>query len=83
MPANQQSMSPANSIILCTAADGTSFPPTRGLSFVSAGDIKVDTAEGETVTIPSGSLAAGIVHPLSITRIYSTGTTASGFVLYR
>jgi hypothetical protein len=37
-------------------------------------------AGGETCVFPSGSLAAGIVHPIMATQIRATGTTASGIV---
>ena len=78
---NQQSTSPANSIIL--AATNTDFPITRYVSFAVVGALEVVTAENETVIIPSGALAAGTMHRLSIKRINSAGTTATGIVLYR
>lgn len=55
---------------------------TRGISFGTAGALKVDMVGGETVTIPSGALAAGIIHPIRVTRVYATGTGASDIVGY-
>jgi hypothetical protein len=55
---------------------------TRGISFAVAGDLAVVTAGGETVVIPSGALAAGIVHPLRVKQVLSTGTAATGIVAY-
>lgn len=54
----------------------------RGLSFATAGAVKVTTAGGETVTIPSGALAAGAIHPLCVKKVFSTGTTAASIVAY-
>lgn len=55
---------------------------TRGISFAAAGALKVDLVGGDTITIPSGALAAGIIHPLMVTRVYATGTGATGIVAY-
>lgn len=56
---------------------------TRGISFGTAGALEV-VLEGDTnsVVIPSGALAAGVIHPLRVKRVVSTGTTASGIVGY-
>ena len=45
----------------------------------TSGNIKVDTIEGDTVTF--NSVAAGIVHPILVKRIYATGTTASNILV--
>ena len=76
---------PAISVALVTPSDSADLTggATRGVSFAAAGDLKVITDKAETVVIPSGALAAGIIHPLSVTRIFSTGTTATGIVVYR
>ena len=55
---------------------------TWGISFAAAGDLKIDDEEGNTVVIPSGALAAGIIHPIHATRVYATGTSATGIVGY-
>lgn len=83
MPSNQQSTSPANSIQLATPADTGEIPYTRGISFAVAGALHVLTAEDEDVVIPSGALAAGVQHALCVKRIFQTGTTATGIVIYR
>lgn len=51
---------------------------TRGICFVVAGALKVLMADGTTITFTSGALAAGIIHPLSVKQVFSTGTTATG-----
>ncbi|AXV15126.1 hypothetical protein CYG48_05075 [Neorhizobium sp. SOG26] len=49
---------------------------TRGLYVGVAGNISVVMAGGETVTIP---VQPGL-HPLSVSRVRATGTTATGIV---
>jgi hypothetical protein len=70
-------------VLLITPADGADLTDaTRGISIVVAGALKVVTVGGETVVIPSGALAIGIIHPLEVVRVWSTGTTATGIVGY-
>jgi len=45
---------------------------TRGLYVGTSGDVKVDLYGGDTVTFKN--LAAGVVHPFVVRRVYSTGT---------
>lgn len=52
----------------------------RGFHIDTAGALKVDMANGETVTF--ATLTAGVYYPYAITKIYQTGSTAAGFVLY-
>lgn len=52
---------------------------TRGIYVGGAGAIKVDTAGGDVAVTISG-LLAGIVYPFVVTKIYSTGTTATNLV---
>lgn len=66
---------------LITASDANELAYiTRALSFTTAGAIAVVMEDGSDFIIPSGALAAGIMHPLRIKKIKTTGTTASGFV---
>ena len=48
----------------------------------TAGALRVLTAAGEDVTIPDGALAAGVIHPLAIVKVFSTSTTAANIVRY-
>lgn len=48
----------------------------RGIYVGTSGDVKVTMADGTTVTF--GALAAGVVHPLAVKRVWSTGTDATG-----
>lgn len=51
---------------------------TRGLYVGVSGDVKVDMVNGDTVTYIS--LAAGIVHPLRVRKVYSTDTSATNII---
>jgi hypothetical protein len=55
---------------------------SRGISFSAAGTLKVMMADGAVKTIPENSLSAGIIHPISVKRIYSTGTSVTDLVVY-
>lgn len=51
--------------------------PVSGLYIGGAGALKVITASGETVTF--ANVVAGEL-PLAVTRVFSTGTAATGIV---
>lgn len=51
----------------------------RGFHVDTAGALKVDMANGTTVTF--ATLNAGQFYPYAITKIYQTGSAAAGFVL--
>jgi len=51
---------------------------TRGIYVGTSGDLKVDTAGGDTVTFVS--LSAGMIHPIRAQRVYATGTDADDIV---
>lgn len=74
---------PAANAFLITLDDSNDLPyVTRGISFGTAGAVKVTLKGGQTVIIPTGNLAAGVIHPLMATRVWNTGTTASNLVGY-
>lgn len=60
-----------------TASNDTDLPDgvTRGLLVATEGDVAVTYANGRTDTI---FLAAGMVHPIQVARVRSTGTDATG-----
>jgi hypothetical protein len=76
--------SPAQGVFLITPSDTDELAHvTRGISFATAGDLKVVTLAGETVVIPSGALAAGVQHAIRITRVLATGSgSGMGLVGY-
>lgn len=70
-----------------TASDTGSFNKCRAFYVGTAGDLVVQTASdlaatasGHSVTFKN--LPAGSIIPLSIRRVYSTGTTASDVVVF-
>lgn len=69
---------PAEKFNALTPNDSTVITPTRGLYVGVSGDVKVDSIDGNAVTFTS--LAAGIIHPISCTKVYATGTDATNIV---
>lgn len=49
----------------------------NAITTTSGGDVKIDLVSGDTVTI---YLGAGDIGRYKITRVYATGTTATGIV---
>lgn len=80
----REAQAPASHAALVTPADGSDLGyTTRAISFATAGALKVTTRGGETLVIPSGALAAGVMHPLEVVRIWETGSgTGMGIVAY-
>jgi hypothetical protein len=61
-----------------TPSDSAQIAPTRGVFVGGAGDLRVDMANGDTVTF--AGLAAGSVVPIQVTKVYSTSTTATSIL---
>ena len=53
--------------------------PSRGIYVGTAGDVHVLTTGGDEVTFKN--LAAGMVHPISVLRVYNTDTHAVDIVM--
>lgn len=74
----------ASRIAVITPSDDT-LPngPTKGVSFGTAGILKVTPVGSDTpVEIPSGALSAGIIHPLEVTKIHEYSGGAADIVAY-
>lgn len=51
---------------------------SKAISFdIATEAIKVEFIDGRTATIPAGALAAGVMHPMRIVKVFSTGTGAT------
>lgn len=77
--------SPAVSGENVTASDSADIRTdrfTRGISFGTVEALAVVWADGTEQTIPSGALVAGVMHPMRVSRIKATGTTAADIVAY-
>jgi hypothetical protein len=67
---------PARYFLNVTPSDSTRLTyETRGILLGVAGDIAIADVTGASVVI--SGLVAGIIHPISTFKIFSTGTTAS------
>lgn len=70
-------LGPMSSAFAITPHDSNALAlPTRGIAFATAGALKILDGNGNAVTIPSGVLQAGVIHPIRATQVFSTGTTA-------
>lgn len=70
--------SPANSLEEIAPNDNADIATvTRAINVAVAGIVRVTTSAGQTGNVYVG---AGIMFPIRVTRIWSTGTTASGIV---
>jgi hypothetical protein len=48
---------------------------TKGLYVGAQGDVRVTMQDGSIVTF--NAIAPGVIHPISVTKVFATGTTAS------
>jgi len=70
---------PAENAFSVTPNDSTDMANAARALFVGgAGDVKVDTTGGDTVTFTG--VTAGMILPVRVTRVYATGTTATNIV---
>jgi hypothetical protein len=71
--------SPAGFAMAITPNDGEDLAhATRGIYVGASGDLKVTLAGRTTVTFVD--LAAGMIHPLRVVRVFDTDTDATGIV---
>lgn len=78
---------PARGGMAITPADADiTFPRNAGfpkaISFGTAGTLSIQTTNGDNLTFVSGELSAGILHPICVKRVNSTGTTAANIKVY-
>lgn len=64
--------------VTVTPSDTDYLPATTAIYVGVTGDLAVEMLDGATVTF--AGLAANIFHPISVKRIKSTGTTATGII---
>lgn len=65
--------------VAVTPDDTTLLAPTRGLYIGGTGDVTVDFADGTTDVLLTAPIL-GTIHPISVIRVKSTGTTATAIV---
>jgi hypothetical protein len=76
----QQVRSNAEGALTVTPNDSTDLSKgyTKGIYIGTSGDLSVILRDGSTAIFKS--ISAGVIHPISATRINATGTTASNIV---
>lgn len=67
--------SPASNAVAVTKSDATVLTTTRALYIGGAGDVAVTMAGGGNVTF--SAVPVGTLLPLRVTKVLSTGTTAT------
>lgn len=71
--------SPATRIVEITPDDTADiFYASRAVNVATSGSLRVTTTGGDTGTV---HVTAGVAFPLRVTRIWQTGTTATGIVV--
>jgi hypothetical protein len=63
-----------------TPDDSSDLPttPTKGIYVGIGGDLKVKMSDDTIITFVS--LSAGMIHPISVKRVYATGTAATNIL---
>lgn len=51
---------------------------TRGVMVQTGGDLRVTLKSGDQVTLPA--LSPGVIYPLRVSRVWDSGTTATGLM---
>ena len=69
---------PAEYAVAVTKSDSTVLNATRAIYIGGSGDVAVTMAGGGNVTF--STLAAGTILPVRVTKVLSTGTTATNIV---
>lgn len=70
---------PSSHAVAITPSDSADLAvATRFIRLTVAGALHVTMVGGEEVTYISGALTIGVAHRLRVTRVFSTGTTATG-----
>lgn len=70
---------PAQGATLLTPSDSADLAiPSRGLYVGGTGNVKVTMRGGDTLLFTG--LAAGVIHPISVVRVWSTTTTATSII---
>lgn len=77
-PVALKSTAPGAGAVAVTKSDSTVLTPTRGLYIGGAGNVALTMADGTDITFTA--LAVGVIHPISCTKVKSTGTTATNIV---
>jgi hypothetical protein len=61
-----------------TPSDTDYLPATKAIFVSVSGDLAVEMLDGTEVTFTG--ISASVFHPISVSRVLSTGTTATGII---
>lgn len=78
--AAQASAAARKAVLVDLSVADQTVEATSGIIITVLGTLKVDMAGGGAVTFPSGALAIGVIHRLSVVKVYKVGTSATGIV---
>ena len=75
---------PINSLIAPTASDTTDDPKgvSRGFICLTAGTVKIRTANDEDVSITIPATGVGVLTYIRVKRVWSTGTSGTYLLAY-
>ncbi len=80
LKASQRRIEPVENAFAITPSDVANLTQvTRGISTADAAIIDITTAGGQRIEI---TVAAGVIHPLAIVKVWAANTTATGIVGY-
>jgi len=71
--------SKATKAITISPSDTLTLEVTSGLYLGTSGDVSVMMKDGSNVIFKS--LASGVIHPICVTKVKATGTTAANIVV--
>lgn len=70
--------SPPSGLIAVNPDDAQDLPQaSRGINVAQSGDVRITAVDGTTATV---AISAGIIFPIRASRVWATGTTATGIV---
>lgn len=64
--------------VAVTPSDATVLEASKGLYIGGSGNVAVTMKDGTSVTFTG--ISAGMIHPISVTKVKATGTTATNIV---
>lgn len=76
---SQAQIEPVTNAFLIVPNDVNFIEKTRAISLDSTARVDVTMADGQRIVLP---LAGGILHPIAIVKLWTTGTTATGVYGY-
>lgn len=67
--------SPAQGAEAVTPSDTDELTSVRGILIAGSGTLRVTLHAGDTIDFADGELSKGVIHPMRVRKVHSTGTT--------